>query len=74
MRVDVAKNVAVGFGVAVLVGVAVAAMAVNRLNWFTQKSMMTNSVTTTPRPTPQIMVIVCLLIVGNNKDVSAKQR
>ena len=74
VAVDVAVNVAVGFLVGVLVGVAVAAIAVNKLNWFTQKTMMTNSVIIIPRPIPKIRVTACLLTVGNNKDISAKQR
>jgi hypothetical protein len=71
--VDVAVKVAVGLWVGVFVGVAVAAIAVNRVIWFTQNSMMTKSVMTRPNPMPKIMVTVCLLTVGNNKDVSAKQ-
>lgn len=74
VAVDVGVEVAVDFWVAVLVGVAVAAIAVNKLAWFIQKIMMTNSVITIPKPIPKKILTACLLIVGNNKDVSAKQR
>ena len=72
--VDEAVGIGVGLLVGVLVGVAVAARAVKSLIWLRPIKTIMSTERTIPRPTLIIMVIVCLLTVGNNKEVSEISR
>lgn len=71
--VDVTVGIGVGRLVGVLVGVDVAARAVESLIWLKPIATITIKVRAMPNPTPMTMLIVCLLIVGNSKDVSAEE-
>lgn len=68
-----AVGIGVGRLVGVLVGVGVAARAVKSLIWLKPIATIAIKVKAMPNPTPMIMLIVCLLTVGNSKDVSAEE-